>query len=68
MSYSLRCHLWQETSLVALAEGVRFETPTDQENIGPDLTSSVRSQSLADGIKKEENPIKPIGHDSFSTV
>jgi len=42
-----------------VAEGARFENSTDPETIGPDLTSSVRSQSFAEELGAGEKPIKP---------
>ena len=40
-------------------EGARFEAPTGAETIGPDSSSSFRSQSLAEGSEAGEEPINP---------
>jgi len=44
-----------------LAEGARFENPEAPETIGPDLTSSLRSQSLTEESEAGEEPIKTDG-------
>jgi hypothetical protein len=41
-----------------VAERARFENPDDPETIGPDLVSSVPSQSLIEEIEAGEEPIK----------
>ena len=41
-----------------MVEGARFETPEAPETIGPDLTSSLRSQSLTEESEAGEEPIK----------
>ena len=41
-----------------LAEGARFKNPEASETIGPDLTSSVRSQSLREEPEVGEEPVK----------
>lgn len=41
-----------------MAEEARFENPEAIETIGPDLTSSVRSQSLTEESEVGEEPIK----------
>ena len=43
-----------------MAEGARFENPTDSETIGPDLTSSHHSQSLTQESEASE---EPVNHD-----
>jgi hypothetical protein len=42
-----------------MAEGLRFENPEASETIGPDLTSSFRSQSLTEELEVGEKPVKP---------
>lgn len=42
-----------------LAEGARFENSTAPETIGPDLTSSFRSQTLTQDPEEEKEPVKP---------
>lgn len=44
-----------------MREGGRFETPTVSETMGPDLTSSVRSQSLTEESEAGEEPVKTDG-------
>ena len=51
--------LKNNTSISSVAEGARFENPDAIETIGPDLTSSVRSQSLTEASQADETPIKP---------
>jgi len=41
-----------------VAEGARFENPDAIETIGPDLISSVRSQSLTEESEVGEGPVK----------
>ena len=50
------------SSVVAKLEGeaARFESPEASETIGPDLPSSVRSQSLTE---ESEGGVEPIKHD-----
>jgi hypothetical protein len=52
---------WLKTNtwISSVAEGARFENPDAIETIGPDLTSSVRSQSLTEASQADETPIKP---------
>ena len=42
-----------------VAEGARFENPDAIDTIGPDLTSSSRSQSLTEESEVVEVPVKP---------
>ena len=42
-----------------MTEGARFENPEACETIGPDLTSSFRSQSLTEESEVGEEPVKP---------
>jgi hypothetical protein len=42
-----------------MAEGARFENPEASETIGPNLTSSLQSQSLKEESEAGEKPIKP---------
>ena len=42
-----------------MAKGARFENPETLETIGPDLTSSFRSQSLTEEPEVGEEPVKP---------
>ncbi len=42
-----------------MAEGARFENADVIETIEPDLTSSVRSQSLTRESEAGEEPVKP---------
>jgi hypothetical protein len=44
--------------LIPLAEGARFENPETSETIGPDLTSSFRSQSLREEPEVGEEPLR----------
>ena len=41
-----------------MAEGTRFGNPESLETTGPDLTSSIRSQSLTEESGGGEGPIK----------
>jgi hypothetical protein len=41
-----------------MAEGARFENPTDPETIDPDLPLSFCSQSLTEELEVGEEPIK----------
>ena len=41
-----------------MTEGARFENPEAGKTIGPDLTSSFRSQSLTEESKVGEGPVK----------
>jgi hypothetical protein len=41
-----------------MTEGARFENPEALETIGPDLTSSHRSQSLTEESEVEEEALK----------
>ena len=44
-----------------MAEGARFEASDAPETIGPDIRSSLRSQSLTEDSEVEETLIKPDG-------
>ena len=41
-----------------MVEGARFENPDASETIGPDLTSSFRSQSFTEELEVGEEPVK----------
>ena len=40
-------------------EGARFEAPTGSETIGPDSSSSFRSQLLTEDLEEDEDLMKP---------
>ena len=42
-----------------MAEGARLENPDTTQTIGPDLTSSFRSQSLTAELEAGEELVKP---------
>lgn len=46
-----------------MAKGARFEDPEALEIIGPDLTSSFRSQSLTERLEASEEDEKSIKYD-----
>jgi hypothetical protein len=50
-------YCYQKMSL-STKEGVRFENAPDQETTGPDLLSSVQSQSVREESEAGEAPIK----------
>ena len=49
-------------------EAARFENPTAPETIGPDLISSIRSQSLTEESEGEKDRLNQIGHDGSAKV
>ena len=46
-----------------MAEGARFEASDAPETIGPDIRSSLRSQSLTEELEASEADEKPIKYD-----